>query len=218
MRAYQPETPVLKLRFLEEQGMISKDSDRRQQGLLLVCPSCRSKCRARAGTAKAFRCPRCGTVLRPDASQSDADLGGQPAESARDRLAARPEPAENARGKQAAGPVEDAESEEGAYAAHAPVRVRPVEEPEPDEVENIEVRRKRPPAPRVPLWWGVYGFPWHPSALRAWFLFGIGLMLVALMGAGLHYVIDLYASGDMAGSIWLRVFILYMKAFVLFLL
>jgi hypothetical protein len=94
-----------------------------------------------------------------------------------------------------------------------------MEEPEPDEVENIEVRRKRPPAPRLPLWSGVYGFPWHASALRAWFLFGIGLALVALMGAGLHYVIDLYTASDMGiGSIWFRVLILYMKGFVLFLL
>jgi len=93
-----------------------------------------------------------------------------------------------------------------------------MQEPEPDAIEDLEVRRKRPPAPRVPLWWGVYGFPWHPCGLRAWFLFGIGLTLVALMGAGLHYVIDLFSSGDMGAGIWLRVFILFMKGFVLFLL
>src|SRR6202011_5831350 len=89
----------------------------------------------------------------------------------------------------------------------------------PDEIENIEVRRRRPPAPRAPLWLGVYDFPWHPSALRCWFLSGIGLSLVALMGAALSYVIDLYQASDLGqGSIWSRVFILYMKGFVLFLL
>src|SRR5438132_6164596 len=80
---------------------MTSDSDRPQQARLLVCPSCGSKCRARVGSAKAFRCPRCGTVLRPD------------------------------------------DPEEGSYAARAPERVRPMEEPEPDEIENIEVRRKR---------------------------------------------------------------------------
>jgi hypothetical protein len=91
--------------------------------------------------------------------------------------------------------------------------------PEPDAVEDVEERRKRPPAPVAPLWWGVYGFPWHPSGLRAWFLFGIGLSLVAVMGGALHYVLDLYLASDLGrGGIWIRVFILYMNGFVLFLL
>jgi len=171
---------------------------------ILVCPSCRSKCRARAGSTRTLRCPRCGTLLR---SAPEPVAGG--ARSAIEAPRPRPE----------TRPAADDEEDAGGYAAHAPARTRPVEEPEPDEVENIEVRRKRPPAPRLPLWWGVYGFPWHPSALRAWFLFGFGLTLVALMAAGLHYVIDLYVNSDMGvGSIWSRVFILYMKGFVLFLL
>jgi hypothetical protein len=69
------------------------------------------------------------------------------------------------------------------------------------------------------LWSGVYGFPWHASGLRAWFLFGTGLSLVALMGAALHYVLDLYLASDLGrGGIWARVYVLYMKGFVLFLL
>ena len=170
--------------------------------LLRVCPSCRGKCRARTASAgKALRCPRCGAVIPPAHPRPG------------------PVPAEPARGKPAPRSAAGEEFEDIPYAARAPEAIRSVEAPEPDAVEDVAVRRKRPPAPVAPLWWGVYGFPWHPCALRAWFLFGIGLSLVALMGGALHYTLDLYLASDLGrGGIWARVYLLYLKGFVLFLL
>jgi hypothetical protein len=177
--------------------MASEGSDHAMHWLVLVCPSCRGKCRAQAvSSRKTLRCPRCGAVIRSASPQSGPSPSKPPA-----RL------------------VEAEESEDLSYAAHDPEAVPPVEVPEPEPFEDIEVRRKRPPAPVAPLWWGVYGFPWHASGLRAWFLFGVGLSLVAVMGGALHYVLDLYLASDLGrGGIWIRVLILYTKGFVLFLL
>jgi hypothetical protein len=91
-------------------------------------------------------------------------------------------------------------------------RRRRARDNEPEEEAEPEL------PPRFPLWQGVYGFPWHAGTLRAWFMFGIGFSLVALMAAGLHYVIVLYeTSSEVGRNIWFRVLILFMKAFVLFL-
>jgi hypothetical protein len=118
-----------------------------------------------------------------------------------------------------AQPADQEEAEDSAYTARAPASTRAIDLPEPEAVEEVAVRRKRLPAPAVPLWSGVYDFPWHPTSLRAWFLFGIGLSLVALMGGAIHYTLDLYLASDLGrGGIWFRVLILYAKVFILFLL
>jgi len=78
------------------------------------------------------------------------------------------------------------------------------------EAELVYSEAEPPPVPAFPLWQGVYGFPWHPGTLRAWFLFGLGLSLVALMGWWLRWLILNYLN------LW--IFILVMKGFVLFLL
>jgi hypothetical protein len=180
----------------------SKEPDSSADQVVLVCPSCRGKCRALAAAArKALRCPRCGAAIRPNSGSSQV-ITIQPARSSSPGQVVR------------AVLVEEVESV--AYTAQGPESTRPLEMPEPDPIEDIEVRRKRPPAPRAPLWSGVYDFPWHACALRAWFLFGIGLSLVALMGAGLSYVINLYNAGNTGSMIFFRVFILFMKGFVLF--
>jgi len=65
----------------------------------------------------------------------------------------------------------------------------------------------------------IYTFPWQPSALRAWFLFGIGFTLVAFMGAAVHYIIDLYQGTDeLKAAIWRRVMPLFIAALGLFVL
>jgi hypothetical protein len=185
--------------------MANEDPDPAVQWLVLVCPDCRSKFRTRESPAhKTARCPRCGTVIRLAPTQPEPST---------------PESVRPSRNKRPARPVEAEESEDAPYAAHGPEAVRPFDVPDHDPVEDIEVRRKPPPAPIAPLWWGVYGFPWHASALRAWFLFGIGLTLVAVLGGAMNYVLDLYQASDLGrGGIWIRVLILYTKGFVLFLL
>jgi hypothetical protein len=184
--------------------MAGEASEQTVDWLVLFCPSCGGKCRARARSArKPLRCPRCGAVIRPSAGEP------QPAST---------EPVGPSRSKQAAPTVADDESDEAAYTAGEPEDVSSNELPEPDPIEDVELRRQRPPAPVAPLWSGVYGFPWHESGLRPWFLFGIGLSLVALLGAGMHYVIDLYMASGPEGGIWIRVMFLYIKGFGLFLL
>jgi hypothetical protein len=157
---------------------------------VLVCPSCqaRSRVRAEAAHRKAL-CPRCKTVIPPKAAAA----------------AAAEVPPDATYGVIAAGPPP----------APAPALPRRHEvEAEPDYPQDEEP----PPVPRFPLWRGVYGFPWHPGTLRAWFLFGFGLSLVALMGAAVRYVILLYAHGsEGAQGLWFRVLILYVKGLVLFL-
>src|SRR5919201_1193171 len=112
--------------------MAGEGSDQAVQYVVLTCPFCHGKCRARPEAArKGLRCPRCRAVFS------------------------------------------------------SPPR------PAPDRFEDIELRRKRLEPLKAPLWLGVYTFPFHPDALRAWFLFGIGFSLVALMGAAIFWVIHL---------------------------
>jgi hypothetical protein len=107
---------------------------------------------------------------------------------------------------------------EGGYIVHQADATRPVPLPVVDKVEDLEIRRKPPAAVRYPLWSGVYGFPWHICAFRSWILFGLGLTMVAVMGAALHYVITLVVNGTLGQSmIWRGVYLLYAKAFILFL-
>ena len=167
-------------------------------GLILACAACGSRCRLRSGSKKKPPCPRCGGTLHPAPLKSNVSGGMKPPRSR---------------------PTDDDESDGQPYAAGLPDQIRAFEAPEPDEIENVEIRRKRPRVPSHPLWQGVCGFPWHAGSLRPWFLFGIGLSLISLLGGGLHYVIDLYLASDLGASgIWRMVFTLFMKAFVLCLL
>jgi hypothetical protein len=168
--------------------------------VLLRCRACRGKVRiGAAAQSQTLRCPHCGATIRLRAERE-----GPATTSARQGSPGRP----------AAAPAAAA-----AYEARLPDEIAAIEQPDADPIEDLELRRKPLPMPRWPLWSGVYSFPWHASGLRAWFLFGMGLSLVALLGGGLHYVIDLYRSTPPGvSSIWFRVFILYLKAFVLFVL
>jgi hypothetical protein len=183
--------------------MAAEGSDPALRPLVLVCPSCQARCRVRQRSArKPLACPRCKGTLPAVA------VPGPPAEEGLVPLPAAPRRAD----------PDDEEPGDPTYGAHEPQAKQPVEVPQPDRFEVVALRRKRPPAPVAPLWWGVYGFPWHAGALRPWFLCGLGLGLVTLMAAGLHFAIDLYEDTELGrGGIYFRVIILYIKACVAFL-
>ncbi len=103
------------------------------------------------------------------------------------------------------------------YAALEPAAVKAMPEPAPDQIEVAAHWREYTPAPFSLLWRGVFGFPWHPGVLRAWFLFGVGFTLVALLAAFLHFLFDLYQTQPALGRITFYVIILYIKGFVVFL-
>src|SRR4029079_12219674 len=82
-------------------------------------------------------------------------------------------------------------------------------------IEEPEEERPRPEPPDYPLWQGVYLFPWQMQNLKAWFYYGLGFTIVAIMGAATHHVIILYENTSEAGqSVYFRVIILFIKALV----
>jgi hypothetical protein len=93
----------------------------------------------------------------------------------------------------------------------------PSERVAPDPIEAAAHWREYTPAPLSVLWRGVFGFPWHPGVLRAWFLFGVGFTLVAGLAAFLHFLFDLYRTQEALSRITFYVIILTIKAFVMFL-
>jgi len=145
-------------------------------------------------------CPSCGARCR---LRTDVPHG-----SARcPRCGAALAPA--ARRSEAAGDEDQAShavpaSEKPARRPRPPVpEVKPEEEPEPPE----------PPA--HPLLQGVYGYPWQMRHLRAWFWFGLGFSIVALLAAALYHVIILHEeSSEVGRNIYFRVMILFMKGLV----
>jgi hypothetical protein len=133
-----------------------------------------------------FRCPRCRATFRAAPEQSDVEYAPPP----------RPRP------QQTASPARHLDDDEGdgnPYAAHAPDQIRTPDVPEPDPVEDVEERRKEPPAPLAPLWLGVYDFPWHPVALRAWIMFGLGFAIVALLSGVANYTASLIQHDGLGG-------------------
>lgn len=105
------------------------------------------------------------------------------------------------------------------YVVNAADQIAPRSEPLP-EADELEIRRHTRQRPKKrPVWSGVLTFPWRPDTLRAWFFFGVGFTLVAAMAACLYYIIWLHQSTDneAAQGVWSRVYILFMKGFVLFL-
>jgi hypothetical protein len=183
--------------------MSEKRSEQTPASQVLVCSNCQGKFRIRPTSAgKMLRCPHCRNLV----SSGAAPVQPGPA-AARSASQVRT----------SASRSED-EGDQALYAARPAEANRPLDEPEIDPVEDIEIRRKKPPPFVAPLWVGVYGFPWHPSGIRAWLLFGIGFSLVAFMAAAVHYVLDLYESTDfIRAGIWQRVLPLYVAAFGLFL-
>lgn len=165
-------------------------ADSSEQWLKLTCASCQGRCRARASATR-LRCPHCGCVI--------------------DIPAPEPGPVPALRGGKRARPSDDDdEADSSPYAARAK-QPRRSHLPEPDPIENVDRRRRPPPALLAPLWVGVYGFPWHASGLRPWFLFGIGLTLTTFLAGVVHYVVDvnfgvqvliLFVKGMMAFLIW----------------
>src|SRR5207244_2170726 len=112
------------------------------------------------------RCPRCG-----------ADLGVAP-RRAGDTPARRP-------------PAGDGDEGEGSYGIAA--AEEPARRPPPPFPAGEPAEEPQPPEPPAhPLLQGVYGYPWQMEHLRAWFLFGLGFSIVALLGAALHHIIILY--------------------------
>jgi hypothetical protein len=89
---------------------------------------------------------------------------------------------------------------------------------EPDEeVRAPRRRRPRPEPGAAALWQGTFGFPWEPSNLRAWILFGIGWSLTALMTAVVwHLTVEYQRADELARNIYFRVLILWWKGVVLF--
>jgi hypothetical protein len=167
---------------------------------VVTCPSCRGKCRVRStSTGKVMRCPRCHAVLRFDVDPPETGS------------------IDTAQPQRQRAQYDDDEDDGTPYVAHAPDANRPYVEPEPDPIEDIEIRRRKPPPFVAPLWRGVYDFPWQPSGLRAWFMFGIGFTFVAFMAAAVHYALDLYQNSDWTkAGIFQTVLRLYVAAFGLF--
>lgn len=159
------------------------------QWLKLTCASCQRRCRARA-SATALRCPHCGAAIETPAPEP--------------RLVPALRTGKRARA------CDDDEQDGSPYAACPKEKTRRGDVPEPDPIENVEKRRKQPAVLPAPLWIGVYGFPWHASGLRPWFLFGIGLTLVALLAGVVHYVIDVYFG--------VQLLILFVKGMMAFLI
>lgn len=56
-----------------------------------------------------------------------------------------------------------------------------------EEVEQ-ELRKDDPQLPANPLWQGVYSCPWQPEHLRAWFLFGLGLCVMAFLATAVCHI------------------------------
>src|SRR5579885_2681521 len=168
--------------------MPSGDSSQAAESFVVLCPSCRGKCRAPASAAgKMFRCPRCRATFRAAPQPSGPEY--PPTVLARQQPVASPPRY-----------VEDDDEGDGnPYTAHAPDQISKPDAPEPDHIEDIEQRRKGPPAPVAPLWLGVYDFPWHPVALRAWIMFGIGFTIVALLGGVSKYTASLIWKDGMGG-------------------
>jgi hypothetical protein len=180
-------------------------SDQTPPARVCTCPHCHGKFQVRAASlGKVLRCPHCRGVVSSGIAQRQSG------------------PTNPSAGKQrpAAAQIDSDDSDGGlSYAARAPEAHRPYDEPEPDPVEDIEIRRKKPPAFVAPLWLGVYSFPLQLSGLRAWFLFGIGFTLVAFMGAAVKYVLDILQGSDISkAGLWQRVLTLYVGALVLFIL
>lgn len=190
--------------------MASSDSSQAAESFVVLCPSCRGKCRAPASAAgKMFRCPRCRATFRAAPEQSDPEYARAPA----------------ARHKPVASPprhLDDDEGDGNPYAAHAPDQTRTPDVPAPDPIEDVEERRKAPPAPLAPLWLGVYDFPWHPVALRAWIMFGMGFAIVALLSGVAHYTASLIQHDGLGGldfgQFFFIAWVLYLKGVFAFLI
>jgi hypothetical protein len=81
-----------------------------------------------------------------------------------------------------------------------------------DEQDLVLPRR---PNPYWLMWWGVYGFPWYLQNLFRWFLYGLGLSMVALCLAVVHWVGEEGLAWQIAlafikGAVW---FLIWTGAF-----
>jgi hypothetical protein len=171
--------------------MASDTRDPQGDWLIQVCPGCGDKvCVPAAGAARPGRCPRCNVNLTPPAP-----------------VAPRPTAIRVVRpGKHTPPPPPD-EADEPLEDRYDPARL---------------VRRRRPPRPEAgaaSLWQGTFSFPWLPSNVRAWILFGVGFSLTAFMGAVVRHTTLLYQEAPEFGqNIYFRALILFWKGVVLFFL
>lgn len=105
-----------------------------------------------------------------------------------------------------------------------PVPETPVAQPAPETPPRVPLwppprelaEVPRPRLPRWPLLQGIYTFPWTDlAALRAWLMLGIGMTILAVLGAFLAYLVGFGFSIEM-GELMIVGLILILKAFIVF--